>query len=139
MEKIKELFIKNKEVILYVFFGGCTTVVNYIVHFACELGLGLHYDIATIISWIVAVFFAYITNKLWVFESKSTDVKTLVKEILSFFGARVVTLIMELIVMTVGVEVLGINSIFVKLFGQVLVIIANYFFSKLFIFKKKAN
>lgn len=136
MEKIKELFIKNKEVILYVFFGGCTTVVNYIIHFTCELGLGLHYDIATIISWIVAVLFAYITNKLWVFESKSTEVKTLIKEILSFFGARVVTLIMELIVMTVGVEVLGINSIFVKLFGQVLVIIANYFFSKLFIFKK---
>ncbi len=121
---------------MYVIFGGFTTVVN-LVSYALFTRL-MHIDdfVAIFLSWVLAVFFAYITNKIWVFESKSTEAKQLFKEIVSFASARVATLGLEYVIMFIGVDMMHINDMIVKVFAQVLVIVANYIFSKLFIFKK---
>lgn len=136
MENLIKLFKQYKEPILYVIFGGFTTVVN-LVSYAIFTRL-IHIDdfVAIFLSWVLAVFFAYITNKIWVFESKSTEAKQLFKEIVSFASARVATLGLEYVIMFIGVDMMHINDMIVKIFAQVLVIVANYVFSKLFIFKK---
>ncbi len=136
MENLIKLFKQYKEPILYVIFGGFTTVVN-LVSYAIFTRL-MHIDdfVAIFLSWVLAVFFAYITNKIWVFESKSTEAKQLFKEIVSFASARVATLGLEYVIMFIGVDMMHINDMIVKIFAQVLVIVANYVFSKLFIFKK---
>lgn len=136
MENLIKLLKQYKEPILYVIFGGFTTVVN-LVSYALFTRL-MHIDdfVAIFLSWVLAVFFAYITNKIWVFESKSTEAKQLFKEIVSFASARVATLGLEYVIMFIGVDMMHINDMIVKVFAQVLVIVANYIFSKLFIFKK---
>ena len=133
MENLIKLLKQYKEPILYVIF---TTVVN-LVSYALFTRL-MHIDdfVAIFLSWVLAVFFAYITNKIWVFESKSTEAKQLFKEIVSFASARVATLGLEYVIMFIGVDMMHINDMIVKVFAQVLVIVANYIFSKLFIFKK---
>lgn len=136
MSKIKELFIKYKEVISYLFFGGCTFLVSVITFYLSNKTLGLNEHVANIISWVLAVSFAYVTNKLYVFESKVKDKAGLFKEISSFVSARLLTLVVEEIILFVGINLMHIDSMVVKVAGQVIVIVSNYFLSKLFIFKK---
>lgn len=136
MSKIKELFIKYKEVISYLFFGGCTFLVSVITFCLFNKTLGLNEHVANIISWVLAVSFAYVTNKLYVFESKVKDKAGLFKEISSFVSARLLTLVVEEFILFVGINLMHIDSMVVKVAGQVIVIVSNYFLSKLFIFKK---
>ncbi len=136
MEKIKELYFKYKEVINYLFFGGCTFLVSIVSFYVFNKVFGFNEHVANVISWVLAVSFAYITNKLYVFESKTSDFKSLLKEIGSFVSARLLTLVMEEIILLIGVNCLHIDSMIVKVVAQVVVIVSNYFLSKLFIFKK---
>lgn len=136
MKKIKELYIKYKEVINYLFFGGCTFLVSIISFYLFNKVLNLNEHVANVLSWILAVSFAYITNRKYVFESKTSDKKGLLKEIGSFVSARLLTLVMEEIILVVGVNLLHIDSMIVKVLAQIIVIVSNYFLSKLFIFKK---
>ena len=138
MEKIKTLFFKYKEQILYILFGVFTTVVNIVVFAICADMMHLDTYISNFAAWVMAVTFAYITNKLWVFESKTTDAKELFREIVSFTGARVLTLGIDMVLMFVGVDILHINKLIVKVLANVVVIVSNYVLSKLFIFKKSA-
>ncbi len=151
MKKIKELILKYKELIIYVIFGGLTTVVNLVVFTVSGMALGdERYLISNVIAWFAAVIFAYITNKLWVFESKSWDVKVLLKEIPSFFAARVLSLAIEEVGLFVFVDLLSFKDISLKILSfeiggeliakatlAVVVVVLNYVFSKLVIFKKK--
>ena len=137
MDKIKELYFKYKEVINYLIFGVLTTVVSITVFYVFNKPLGLNEHVANIISWLCAVLFAYITNKLFVFESKTADRKELIKEIISFYGARLLTLGIEEAILFIGVSLLKIDSMLVKVAAQFIVIVANYVLSKLFIFKGK--
>ena len=137
MTEIKNLLIKYKEQILYLFFGGCTTVVNIVVFALCSDILHMELLVSNFMAWVLAVFFAYINNKIWVFESKTETLNELVKEIGSFVFARVVTLLIDMLIMYVGVEILFINKMIIKVLANIVVIVANYVFSKLFIFKKK--
>lgn len=137
MTEIKNLLIKYKEQILYLFFGGCTTVVNIVVFALCSDILHMELLVSNFMAWVLAVFFAYITNKIWVFESKTETLNELVKEIGSFVFARVVTLLIDMLIMYVGVEILFINKMIIKVLANIVVIVANYVFSKMFIFKKK--
>lgn len=137
MTEIKNLLIKYKEQILYLFFGGCTTVVNIVVFALCSDILHMELLVSNFMAWVLAVFFAYITNKIWVFESKTETLNELVKEIGSFVFARVATLLIDMLIMYVGVEILFINKMIIKVLANIVVIVANYVFSKLFIFKKK--
>lgn len=136
MSKIKELYFKYKEVINYLFFGGCTFLVSIISFYLFNKVLNLNEHVSNVISWVLAVSFAYITNKKYVFESKTSEKKDLLKEIGSFVSARLLTLVMEEVILLIGVNMLHIDSMLVKIVAQVVVIVSNYFLSKLFIFKK---
>ncbi len=134
---MRTLFKKfcNKETILYLVFGVLTTAVDYIVYIL--LRDVVHYMVNTVISWLAAVIFAFITNKLFVFESKDFSLPVLMKEIIAFFGARVASLLFTGIFMWLTVDLLSWNDLLAKILSSGFVIIMNYFFSKLFIFKKK--
>lgn len=145
--------IVNREMFDYLFFGVMTTVVNLGSFALCEKVLGTKLSLlSNIIAWIVAVIFAFVTNKFIVFRSKSTDTKTLSKEFISFTGARLVTLGIEeagllfsqfllhadeKIFHIASLEITG--TMVTKLLLAVIVVILNYIFSKLFIFKEKTD
>ena len=137
MEKWKALFFKYKELILYVFFGGLTTLVNWGLYWLLANPLGVPYLWATAIAQIASILFAYVTNRIWVFQSKARGFREVSLEMLRFFGARGVSFFLDLGCMYVGVDLLHINDTWMKLLANILVIIANYVFSKVFVFKKE--
>ena len=143
MDKIKHIYLKNKEVINYLIFGVLTTIVNLIVKYILLFTIlnaenAVELQLAVVISWIIACLFAYITNRKYVFESKS---KEILKEMTKFFSARIATLGLEMLIMFVFVTALGLNSdtwvIVWTLVAQALVVVTNYIFSKLIVFKNK--
>ena len=112
MQQIKELYLKYKEIINYLIFGVLTTIVSlatkYLLLFTIlDASNGAELQIAVIISWMLACLFAYITNRIWVFESKD---KNIIVEMIKFFGARLATLGMEMLIMFIFVTALGLNS-----------------------------
>lgn len=143
MNKIQELFGKYKEMIMYLIFGVGTTVVNWITYTIVAKTIGINLTIANCIAWVVAVAFAYVTNKIWVFESKSWAPSVLCKEIGLFLGARIFSGIFEIglfpVLMFLGLNqaIFGVEGMVAKVLISVLVIILNYVFSKLLVFKKK--
>jgi len=128
----------NKETISYTIFGVLTTVVDFAVFSLLHYGLSINEIIANTIAWLFAVATAYITNKLFVFSSKSFDLKTLKHELPSFVAARIFSLIVTDIFLAFA-GLIGMNMLFAKLLISVFVIISNYIFSKLFIFKKSKD
>jgi len=131
----KEMFLKYKPIILYLFFGGVTTLVNIVVYWVCFNVAGIPNLVSNAIAWLLAVIVAYTTNKLWVFESKSWDIRVVLPEAGKFLGARVATGLLDEGIMGLGVDILGFNGVIVKVVSNVFVVILNYVFSKLFIFK----
>lgn len=152
IETIKKLIIKYKEIITYVIAGALATFVNWAAYAICTriippatpTGLSeFQLGICNAIAWVAGVLFAFFTNKLWVFESKSFAPKLLVKEFISFVAARGVTGVMEtvgpplLVKAGLNQTVLGIEGMLAKLIVSVIVVILNYVFSKLIVFRKK--
>ena len=137
MKKILELYKKYKEIINYMIFGGLATLVNFISYYIFARTLNVDEVISSGLSWFCAVLFAYVTNKLFVFESKKDSKKEMIKEMISFFLARIVSgVLCDVGTFALMVKVLNINDIIAKLVTQVMVVIVNYIFSKL-IFKKE--
>lgn len=146
MEKCKELFLKYKETIMYLIMGFATTVVNwatYAIFIRVLSGAAHKVFISNTIAWVVGVAFAYITNKIFVFESFNWEFKYVVKEVFLFVSARAITGILEIVgvpflVNTLGFDakIMGIDGMVAKVCVSVIVIILNYVFSKLFVFKK---
>lgn len=132
-----ELIKKYKSLIAYAFFGVCTTGINIVSYGLCYEGLGLPNVVSNIIAWIVAVAFAFVTNKLWVFDSKTIEKETLLYEVTTFVSCRLATGVMDLGIMYVGVDILNLPSMILKVVSNILVIVLNYVASKLVIFKKK--
>lgn len=132
-----KLMRKHWDVIPYLFFGVCTTVVNVVTYWICAHLLNLKTMLSTIIAWIIAVLFAYVTNRKWVFHSKAYEVRDICKEITSFFGCRLATGIVDWLCMLIFVDMLAMNDLFIKAAANILVIILNYLASKLLIFKGK--
>ena len=135
---MKDFFIKHKEIVLYVFFGALTTLVNYAVYFALTVSffkpdVPLLLQAANLLSWLSAVVFAYFTNRKYVFESKTSSKQ---REFFLFFLSRLSTLIIDAAIMGVFVSLLSFNDKIIKIFSQIAVIILNYVFSKLIVFKK---
>lgn len=168
-EIIKKIYKKYEALILYVFFGGLTTVVSWVTHFGARNFLSASVGAATIFSWICAVTFAFITNKKYVFKSKAVDFKDLLRQIWLFFAARLVSLGVEWAIMFLcadkfkdtfiklfrldkieygkglfKLDLLStpdkLNELIFKLFvASVIVLIMNYAFSKVVVFRKKAK
>lgn len=136
MERIKELFKKYREMILYLFFGGCTTLVNIISYYICsKIGIGT--ALSTVIAWVLSVLFAYITNRKYVFESKAFGFAPILKETAGFFLCRLATGLLDLAIMVVFVDFLHFNDMLIKILSNIIVIVLNYIASKLMIFKSK--
>lgn len=130
------LFKKYRELILYILFGGLTTLVNWGSYGLMAEILKVPYLWATALAQIFSILFAYVTNRIWVFESKVRGVCGIALEMVKFFGCRGLSFVLDLACMYIGVDLLHINDIWMKLFANVVVIAVNYVFSKLFIFKK---
>lgn len=135
--KIWELYLKYKEVILYLVFGGLTTLVNIVSYAVFARAMHMGTVTSTTMAWLISVVFAYVTNKVFVFESKTDTFAMLVKECVSFLGCRLATGIMDIAIMYVSVDMMHFNDIVMKIISNVFVVILNYIFSKLFIFKKE--
>lgn len=127
----------NTELVTYLFAGVATTVVNYLVYFIATRALGMGVMPATWTAWVLAVAFGYVVNKAFVFRTHCSGAAALLKEAGSFFAMRLVSLGMETVLMYLTVEVMGLNDLAMKLIINIVVIIVNYVFSKLFVFKKK--
>lgn len=127
------MFIKiDRELVLYVIFGTFTFFVNLITYFLFQSVLGINYLISNILAWFFSVLFAYITNRIWVFESKSPNI---LKEASLFFGGRIFSGAVDTALMYLFIDVLTLGNAFSKIVVQVIVIILNYIFSKLIVFK----
>ena len=135
---MKHLFMKYRDIVLYGIFGVLTTLVNIITYHVSYNTLGISNVGSTIIAWIFAVTFAFLTNKTLVFESRSWNRNTVVAEICKFYGCRISTGVIEVGMMYLFVDMMGMNGTLMKTITNVIVIILNYIFSKLFIFKKAA-
>lgn len=134
---MKKLLQQYKDVILYLFFGVCTTGVNVVTYWVMAHPLNMEVMPSTIVAWFAAVLFAYLTNRKWVFHSSASGSAEIIKELASFFGCRLATGVVDWACMYLFVDVLTWNDMFVKLAANILVIILNYIASKLLIFKKK--
>lgn len=159
---INKLF--TKEIITYVFFGVLTTVVNLATFYAFKklfiaigwdgifnavipenspvlkiFSNGSDYLDANAIAWVVGVIFAFVTNKLWVFESKSLKPSVVGKELTGFIGARIFSFVVETLMMFAMVSLLSWNEFISKIIVGIVVVIINYVFSKLLIFKSKGK
>ena len=131
------LFAKYKQTILYLIFGVLSTIVNILTYVFCTRNLNIEFLISNWIAWIVAVLFAYITNKFFVFESKKINIKFLIKELSSFVSCRLLSGIIEMILMYTMISLMSLNDFTVKIITNVVVVILNFIFSKLIIFKNK--
>lgn len=136
---IKKLYDKYKDVIPYLFFGVLTTVVNVAGYWVAAHPFRWSVMPSTIFAWVLAVLFAYITNRKWVFHSTAEGSKEILKEMVSFFSCRLATGIVDWLCMFVFVDLLKFNDLIIKVAANVVVVVLNYVASKLFIFKKKNN
>lgn len=137
IKKISELMLKYKSLIAYAFFGICTTLVNVITYSICARALSLTTILSTVIAWVAAVLFAYITNRKWVFESEEKSIHGIMREIIYFFSCRLLTGLLDIIFMYAFVDMLMMNDVIIKIISNILVIIINYAASKLLIFKRR--
>lgn len=130
------MLYNNKQLFLYFIFGLCTTAINTICYWLLYDLFSMNNIISTIFAWLVAVIFAYITNKIFVFESKRECVAECVSEVMSFFCCRLLTGILDVMIMAVTVDILHWNGLFWKILSNIIVTIINYIASKFFIFKR---
>ena len=135
MRPFRGFYTAHKEVLLYLLFGGLTTLVSILTFGLFTGRLGLDPLWANVLSWIIAVLFAYVTNRTWVFAAKADTKAGIAREMASFFGGRLATLGMEEALIAVFVTWLCFPAMPVKIVSQIAVIAANYFISKYFVFK----
>ena len=134
---MKKLYLKYKEMILYVVFGVLTTAINYGSYFIFAHPLHLSVITSNIIAWLLSVLFAFVTNKLLVFESKNMSLAVVMKELLLFIACRLFSGALDTGIMYVFVDLLHYSDLIIKILSNVIVIVLNYVFSKLLIFTRK--
>lgn len=138
VEKIKALLIKYREIIVYVFFGGLTTVVSWGSYFLLRL-VNVDYQLAQWISWAAAVAFAFVVNKIFVFRDRDLTAQGLFRQIWQFVSVRIVSGVLEWLLMLLFVELIKIPDGISKIIVSIVTVIVNYIASKLLIFRKKNN
>lgn len=135
MKSLKQLYAKYKEIILYIVFGVLTTAVNFVVYTAL-IFIGIDTYVTNTVAWVCAVLFAYLTNRSVVFNSSAKKSGAVIKEIISFYGARIFSFVVEMLILYVCIDLLGMDQFIPKLAAQVIVIVLNYILSKFIVFKK---
>lgn len=137
MGTVRMLYLKYKQEILYLFFGGCTTLVNIVCYYIFYQWMRVSNAAGTVVAWVVSVAFAYVTNRQFVFESEVTKFREWVQEALAYFGCRFATGVMDVAIMVVAVDYMHWNSLLWKIISNVLVIVLNYIAGKFLVFKRK--
>ena len=137
VNKLKALLCKYSDLVIYLVFGVLTTVVNYLVYLPCYNFWGLSASVSNMIAWVVAVAFAYLTNKPFVFHSHDWSLQVVIPELTKFVGTRIGSGGLETAVIFLAVDVAHMNGNAWKLLTSVLVVVLNYIGSKLFVFRKK--
>jgi len=139
MKKILDLYKKYAEIINYLIVGVLTTLVSIVIYWFLTKVCHVNYMVSNVISWIGSVSFAYVTNKVFVFKSKCNSEKDVLIEIYQFFKYRIFSFVIDILLMYLFVEIFNIDDMIAKVIVQVIVIVLNYIFSKLFVFKKKSE
>ena len=147
----ERFYIKNKSVLLYLFFGGLTTLVSILTFWLAELFIRSDFNVSIFgsmysakvvlsnaISWICAVLFAFFTNRIWVFNSPTDSWTGFFKQMAAFFGGRFVTFLLETVILVVFVSILNFNEMLMKIIAQLVVLVSNYVISKLIVFRKRS-
>ena len=134
---ITKIWKKHQEAMNYLFWGGVAFVLSMVLFYIFANMMRIYEQIANILSWTICVIFTYLTNRFFVFKSKTRGIKRIAKEFRNFITARILTLIIENIILFVMIDLLTINNMMAKLVGQFVVIVSNYGLSKLWIFQKK--
>ena len=135
MNRLYSFIRKHKDIIIYLFFGGLTTLVSFAVYFSVYRYLSLSAGWSNVISWICAVVFAFVTNKPFVFHSYDWSVSVALPELGKFVGSRLLSGLLETAVLAVTVDLLHLHNLAMKLIASVIVVILNYVFSKLIVFR----
>ena len=136
MNILTQIYSRNKELVMYLFFGVCTTAINTGCYWLLHHALSVDNLVSTVLAWLAAVIFAYVTNKVFVFESNRTSGSEWLSEMLSFYGCRLLTGILDVAIMSVAVDLLQWNGVLWKLISNIIVTIINYIVSKFLIFKE---
>jgi len=142
--QIGKMYKDHKEPILYVFFGGFTTLIS-LASYMVFVWMGLDLNVSNILSWVCGVLFAFVSNKWFVFSSKSTETTTLVRELGSFVGARIFTGVLAFILfpilLAVGLDgdFMGTAGFLARIVTSIIEIILNWIFSKYLVFVKKTD
>ena len=132
--------MKYWQVIAYMIFGGLTTLINLLLfNYLYIWKLMTGYQVATFMAWLVSVIFAYVINKLYVFHAHSCTKKQMIGEIFSFLFWRILSLLIDFLILKNGIGIMNANAFWVKIVDNVIVVIANYLFSKVFIFENKTR
>ena len=137
MFKIKELFEKYKHFVYYVVFGVLTTLINIVSFAICYQYIHIANVPSNIIAWILAVSFAFITNKIWVFDSKSLEIRLVFNEFCKFVSARLATGLLDIVIMYISVDIMHGPAVVFKVISNIVVIILNYVLSRLVVFNSK--
>ena len=133
----KQIFTKYREMMMYLFFGVLTTLVNILSYWFCFELLSVPNVPSSMLAQVLAILFAFVTNKLWVFDSRQWIISIVAFEIVSFFGCRFLSAAFDVIFMWVTVDLLSWHAMAMKILSNVVVVIVNYIASKFFVFKKK--
>ena len=118
--------------------GGLSFIVSIATYACFNVGMGINELIANILSWIITVMFAFLTNRVWVFQSPTDSEQAFIKQMFVFYSGRVITLVVEEAILLVFITWLGFNSMLIKVIAQVIVIVLNYVISKLVVFKERS-
>lgn len=137
LHTFEPFYKKNKEILLYLFFGGLSFLVSISTYAAFNIGMHMNALVANVLSWVITVLFAFLTNRVWVFQSPTETVREFIKQMMAFYSGRVITLVIEEAILLIFITWLGFNSMAVKIVAQVIVILLNYVISKLVIFRKE--
>ena len=138
LKPLQPFWNRHREVLLYLFFGGLTTVISIGSFWLCDSVLQLNEHVANAVSWVLAVLFAFVTNRLWVFQAPAKGIAFWI-QLSRFYVGRLATFFAEEIIILVFITWLGFHSLTVKIAAQVMVLILNYIVSKIFVFRKKTT
>ena len=132
---LKSLYCRYKEIILFAVFGVFTTLVNVVAYFISSRLCNLNVVVSTILAWSLAVLFAYVTNRKYVFKSENTSIKSVTMEFGAFISSRFLTGLLDLALMYVFVKLLGQNDVMIKIISNIIIVISNYLLSRLMVFR----
>lgn len=133
---MKNSHVNKKELVLYLIFGVLSFIVSMLTYALFNVEMDINELVANVLSWIITVMFAFLTNRVWVFNSHTKGIKLFIMQMVAFYSGRIVTLFIEEMIILVFITWLRFDSMLIKLIAQVIVIILNYLISKLVVFNK---